>query len=499
MNCTAEDHQWPTISCVLALLRRRMLPSSLPKPLAEFEHALVNAKASDVMPGSIFLADNDTTSDLDGSDAHADVAVSGGSEPHASVATVPTTPVQSRTQNRRRAFPPEILVMVRPSGRALQQHPHNLQVQLLSPIQTNKARSPEPGVALSRSSSRGSDQSTHSGKASSQSSKGTLAPGNKITPLYNLDLHNIRATTIADASTEQRVAKVTRKGIELEDFGTLHPQELIFGVNDVVSSYASAGLVADQTTAAPTVRPRLMERIRHLHEKKRRDAEKISQGRSRSQSSPPVSQSHPGAVIQMTPGAGCANGHVSEGYFWEIKQLSRAAVERDPSVVSKPVATLDKIWSRFNALNLAGAQLEPPPPEEVPVRFEWVRDVFTDSVRETPAASPAPSPDGSPASRASQLDDGNLRRTSELSHDILDGSSWTCSIVLGEHTYIPIGHLTPVQHHPMLVAQLVLPYPLPDLSYSGLAADGLGFTREELKDIVVTTALHLAIREAMDT
>ena len=73
--------------------------------------------------------------------------------------------------------------------------------------------------------------------------------------------------------------------------------------------------------------------------------------------------------------------------------------------------------------------------------------------------------------------------------------AWTCSLVLDEITRINIGQLMTAPHHPMVVGQITLPFPLPDLRSSGLGADGYGFSREELKDIVVTTAVHLVMRE----
>ncbi|UZJ53072.1 hypothetical protein CBS101457_002392 [Exobasidium rhododendri] len=73
--------------------------------------------------------------------------------------------------------------------------------------------------------------------------------------------------------------------------------------------------------------------------------------------------------------------------------------------------------------------------------------------------------------------------------------TWSCHLVLGPATRIPIGSLTPTPHHPKLIGQLTVPFPLPDLSQSGLGADGAGLTREELKDIISVTCLFVIIRE----
>ena len=61
-------------------------------------------------------------------------------------------------------------------------------------------------------------------------------------------------------------------------------------------------------------------------------------------------------------------------------------------------------------------------------------------------------------------------------------------------TNTPSLHSAP--HHPSIVGQLAIPFPLPDLSTSGLGQDGAGLTREELKDIIIVTVLHLVVRES---
>lgn len=73
---------------------------------------------------------------------------------------------------------------------------------------------------------------------------------------------------------------------------------------------------------------------------------------------------------------------------------------------------------------------------------------------------------------------------------------WSCHLVLSGTTRIPIGTLRPAPHHPKLVAQLAVPFPLPDLSTTGLGSDEAGLTREELKDLICVTCLHLTIRES---
>ncbi|SNX82154.1 uncharacterized protein MEPE_00860 [Melanopsichium pennsylvanicum] len=73
---------------------------------------------------------------------------------------------------------------------------------------------------------------------------------------------------------------------------------------------------------------------------------------------------------------------------------------------------------------------------------------------------------------------------------------WNCHLVLGPTTRIPLGTLSPAPHHPKLVGQLAVPFPLPDLSGTGLGPDAAGLTREELKDVIIVTCLHLIVRES---
>lgn len=462
----------------------------LPQTIREVESALAHTKATRRMPGSIFASEADPAG-IDEFDPP--------SEPSTAAAEADAPPTER--PRRRNAFPPEVLVIVRPTGRTRQQHPHNVQVQLLlPPPPPQQGRSPERGASLSRSASTSSDHSEHSEGSSRASASMT---GYRVMPLYNLDLHTIRPTNVLDASTEQRVAKVTRKGIELDSFGLLQPHELVIGVNDMASLGTNAERPKDEPSAVGDRRQRILWRVRDLRERLKQHMEReqgVSQStsRRRSNSSPAVSQTDVSAVVSMTPGAGRHNDRITEGYFWVIKGLSRSPADRAKAEPQGPVATLDKIWSHFNALNLAGIHTEPPPPEAVPVRFEWMRDVFASSLFDPleQEAAPSASPNASPSAPSASLDASS--RTPNLGREYADLSTWTCFIVLGEHTAIPIGQLVPVDSHPLIVGQITVPFPLPDLSYSGLASDNLGFTREELKDIVVTTALHLVIRESID-
>lgn len=151
-----------------------------------------------------------------------------------------------RVKRKRKPAPPELLVIVRPPP-SKDRNPLNLQIQLVVPqappaasrvsgeSTRDSASTPalRPGGELKR---RGSSSSTRSGvsvvtNASSASSTG--GGGRKVTPLYNLSFHTILPSTVSDAGTDQKVAKYSRKGVDVDGFGVLEPHELVRGLNDL--------------------------------------------------------------------------------------------------------------------------------------------------------------------------------------------------------------------------------------------------------------------------
>lgn len=218
---------------------------------------------------------------------------------------------------------------------------------------------------------------------------------------------------------------------------------------------------------------------------------------------------------------------------------------------------LNSVWKRFNIVNRMGGQEIHPPCSEVPVRFEWTRNTerrkssvvssghgkavvdganriqsvqrrsFVNraslDVKNTNADGSLPNtesidvirsnlkpPKPGQTSRPSSIYSNSSARPRQSmdagsqggSHENGEDSDpedsetiWSCHLVLGPTTRIPIGSLSPTPHHPKLIGQLSIPFPLPDLSQSGLGADGAGLTREELKDIISITCLFVVIRE----
>ena len=299
----------------------------------------------------------------------------------------------------------------------------------------------------------------------------------------------------------------------------------------------------ERPASSPTRRSRSSSQPQALDEAR--------EARKRSVSPPlrPESEKQLPSIPLLQPGAGTARGHYTEGYWWEVTRYSRnvpllpqedqtEGEEKDPmeyadesltTQVDNPALAL--IRSHLKTLgNLRGSG-QPVPGHTVPVRFEWVRDrprMMRSPTRgrtrksrygsdsnsghssigdQTPAMPRleigAPRVDASPERMSlngrmrSPPPSSGTERTSFETDSSGESApvAWTCSLVLDEITRINIGQLMTAPHHPMVVGQITLPFPLPDLRSSGLGADGYGFSREELKDIVVTTAVHLVMRE----
>ncbi|PWO01312.1 hypothetical protein FA09DRAFT_292905 [Tilletiopsis washingtonensis] len=282
-----------------------------------------------------------------------------------------------------------------------QSNPLNLQIQLVTP-------SAAGGSGASRVASIISSRSQRSEASSGGVSSVSGSNARRVTPLYNLSFHTILPTVVTDAGTDQKVAKFSRKGVEIDGFGILEPHEL------------------------------------------RRES---------------VTSTNAGSdVPQLVPGGGLTPDGLrhTEGYFWVIRKLTRRSDGEPPTDAALGAdgqnAVLANVWRRFNVLNRAGiASVRHPPPSVAD------DDVGSDGEGSDPEDSETP---------------------------------WTCHLVLGPETRIPIASLAPAPHHPKLVGQLAIPFPLPDLSASALGADGAGLTREELKDIVCVTCFFLTIRES---
>lgn len=143
--------------------------------------------------------------------------------------------------------PNETFIFVRPPP-AKNNHPLNLQVQLVPPNTKTPAGvvpktseeldGPPPPIHVSgdnnlaRVSSGRSDYSGYGSTASFTSFTSTASSSSgrrMIIPLYSLQAHNVLTNVIVDAGTDAKIAKFSKRGIEMVDLAFLEPTEVWAG------------------------------------------------------------------------------------------------------------------------------------------------------------------------------------------------------------------------------------------------------------------------------
>ncbi|KAK0445593.1 uncharacterized protein EV420DRAFT_1571749 [Desarmillaria tabescens] len=135
---------------------------------------------------------------------------------------------ESKTERREREKKAsETFIFVRPPP-AKSNHPLNLQVQLVPP-NTRAPGLPTPRQSIDDTISETSLSRTQSNlsSTSSFSSVSSTASGRRmIIPLYNLQAHNVMTNIIVDAGTDAKIAKFTKRGMELIDLAVMEPVEV---------------------------------------------------------------------------------------------------------------------------------------------------------------------------------------------------------------------------------------------------------------------------------
>ncbi|KAJ6463558.1 hypothetical protein C8R45DRAFT_911805 [Mycena sanguinolenta] len=143
----------------------------------------------------------------------------------------------------------ETFIFVRPPP-AKSNHPLNLQVQLVPPnsrgpsgltsasrqsLDISASAPYQSGVPLTRTAStRSTASSTYSAtstntSASTTSTSSTASSRRMIVPLYNLQAHNVMTNIIVDAGTDAKIARFTKRGIEMLDLAVFEPVEVYAG------------------------------------------------------------------------------------------------------------------------------------------------------------------------------------------------------------------------------------------------------------------------------
>ncbi|KAF7373635.1 hypothetical protein MSAN_00573900 [Mycena sanguinolenta] len=90
----------------------------------------------------------------------------------------------------------------------------------------------QSGVPLTRTASaRSTASSTYSATSTntSASTSSTASSRRMIVPLYNLQAHNVMTNIIVDAGTDAKIARFTKRGIEMLDLAVFEPVEVYAG------------------------------------------------------------------------------------------------------------------------------------------------------------------------------------------------------------------------------------------------------------------------------
>lgn len=83
----------------------------------------------------------------------------------------------------------------------------------------SSAGATEVASSLARSGSVRSSRSTRS--VGSTASNASGASSRRVYPIYNLEFHTLHHSVIVDAVTEERVARIHKRGVEVTDFAML--------------------------------------------------------------------------------------------------------------------------------------------------------------------------------------------------------------------------------------------------------------------------------------
>ncbi|KAJ7146214.1 hypothetical protein C8R44DRAFT_9557 [Mycena epipterygia] len=169
----------------------------------------------------------------------------------------------------------ETFIFVRPPP-AKSNHPLNLQVQLVppnsrgpsgltsasrqsldlsasaptTPVDDSAPATPvtatpgsgyDSGAPLVRTQSNRSTASSTYSSTSTTSTSSNASSRRMIVPLYNLQAHNVMTNVIVDAGTDAKIARFTKRGIEMLDLAVLEPVEVYAGGGAPTNGDAPAG------------------------------------------------------------------------------------------------------------------------------------------------------------------------------------------------------------------------------------------------------------------
>ncbi|KAJ7153461.1 hypothetical protein C8R43DRAFT_1002049 [Mycena crocata] len=100
-----------------------------------------------------------------------------------------------------------------------------------TPVTATPGADYESGAPLTRTASnRSTASSTYSSNSTTSTASGSTTSSRRmIVPLYNLQAHNVMTNIIVDAGTDAKIARFTKRGIEMLDLAVLEPVEVYAG------------------------------------------------------------------------------------------------------------------------------------------------------------------------------------------------------------------------------------------------------------------------------
>ncbi|KAJ7607359.1 hypothetical protein FB45DRAFT_948150 [Roridomyces roridus] len=125
-----------------------------------------------------------------------------------------------------------------------------------TPVTATPGGSYEQGAALTRTAStRSTASSTYSSTSTgtTASTSSSASSRRMIIPLYNLQAHNVMTNVIVDAGTDAKIAKFTKRGIEMLDLAVLEPVEVYAGGGEALAPGAGSALSARTLGARPSL------------------------------------------------------------------------------------------------------------------------------------------------------------------------------------------------------------------------------------------------------
>lgn len=439
----------------------------------------------------------------------------------------------------------QLFILVRPPP-TLNNHPLNIQIQLITPQPTVASTSrrasvdlsvrpetpasgqsaianatveggqPTYGASLSRTPSVRSNRSVVSSAGSAASTTGTTST-RRVTPLYNLNVHTVLlSTTVSDAGTDAKIAKFGKKGIEINDFAVLEASELSPSGKKLAPEVSPPTVMVDEArqppaTAGPVEKAGLMNKLKRFSfPKGKAPATPTVTAPSSTTAHEPnglglfrTRTGDPAAVVEATGTATTVQPHAA-GYVWSVAKWSSADLagrEADVSFEwkkrrrSSRKASERRRHSTYRSEDgTTTSGLSPPRANRKSVDLSRTPSrptTATDHLMPPGARTPE-SERGSPI-----LDNGSFKMgegdsTDDESDPEDSESPWVADVV-APNGRTTLATLSPAPFHPKLVAQLAVVATLSPIKISDEAAISV----EDLKDFVACTALWLVVRESL--